>query len=115
MSTARMTERMSSKPTPISGAVDRVIGSLGLTERYYGWLMVSHWADIVGEYYARMSRAFRFDDGTLYVAVEDPSWRQMMALDSEKILKIIHAYPHGQVVKSLHLVHGEKGRRTDAI
>jgi hypothetical protein len=31
-----------------------------------------------------------------------------MALDTEKILKIIHAYPHGRAVKSLRLVHGEK-------
>jgi hypothetical protein len=114
MTTAHMPDRMSSKPSPIGGIVDRIIGSLGLTERYHGWLMVSRWAEIVGEYYARKSRAFRFDDGTLYVAVEDPMWRQMMALDTEKILKIIHAYPHGRVVKSLHLVHGEKGTRIDA-
>jgi len=114
MTTARMSKRMSSRPSPIGGIVDRIIGSLGLTERYHGWLMVSRWAEIVGEYYALKSHAFRFDDGTLYVAVEDPSWRQMMAIDSEKILKIIHAYPHGRAVKALHLVHGEKRKRTDA-
>jgi hypothetical protein len=106
--------RMSSRPASIDGIVDRIIASLGLTERYHVWLMVSRWDEIVGEYYARKSRAFRFDDGTLYVAVEDPMWRQMMALDTEKILQIIHAYPHGRVVKSLHLVHGEKGTRIDA-
>jgi len=114
MTSARMSERMSSRPVPMSGIVDRIIGSLGLTERYHGWLMVSRWSDIVGEYYARKSQAFRFDDGTLYVAVEDAMWRQMMAIDSEKILKIIHAYPHGRAVKSLRLVHGEKRTRTDA-
>ena len=114
MTSAHMSGRMSSRPNPIGAIVDRIIGSLGLTERYYGWLMVSRWADIVGEYYALKSHAFRFDDGTLYVAVEDPTWRQMMAMDTEKILKIIHAYPHGRAVKSLRLVHGEKRTRTDA-
>ena len=114
MTTLRGHERMSSRPTPINGIVERLISSFGLTERYHGWLMVSRWAEIVGEYYARKSRAFRYDDGVLYVAVEDPSWRQMMALDTEKILKIIHACPHGRAVKTLRLVHGEKGIRRDA-
>jgi hypothetical protein len=114
MPSLRAFVRMTSKPAPINGIMDSIVASLGLGERYHGWLMVSRWAEMVGEYYARKSRAFRFEDGTLFVAVEDPSWRQMMALDSEKILKIIHAYPHGRVVKSLHLVHGEKGTRSDA-
>jgi len=91
------------------GIVDRLIASLGLQRNYYGWLVVSQWAEIVGEHYARRSRAFRFDDGILYVAVEDASWRQMLALDSEKVLEIIHGYPHGRVVKELRLVRGEKG------
>ncbi len=54
-------------------------------------------------------RAIRFQDGTLFVAVDDAGWRQMMAIDSEKILKIIHACPHGRVIKELRLVWGEKG------
>jgi len=111
---ANVPDRMSSKPAPVAGIVDRIIGSLGLTRKYYGWLMVSRWPEIVGEYYARKSRAFRFDDGVLYVAVEDPSWRQQMAMDTEKILRIINSYPHGQVVTGLRLVWGEKGTRVDA-
>jgi len=93
----------------MSGIIDRLVASMGLQRNYYGWLVVSQWADLVGEHYARRSRAFRFDDGVLYVAVEDASWRQMLALDSEKVLKIIHACPHGHVVKELRLVRGEKG------
>ena len=76
-------------------------------------MMVSKWPKIVGEHYSRRSRAFRFADGVLYVAVEDAAWRQQMAMDTEKILKIIHAYPNGRVVKSLRLVRGEKRTPTD--
>jgi predicted nucleic acid-binding Zn ribbon protein len=94
--------------------VDHLITSLGLAQRYYGWLMVSKWPEIVGEYYALKSRAFRFDEGTLYVAVEDSSWRQQMAMDTEKILNIIHNCPHGQVVKDLRLVMGDKRTHSDA-
>jgi len=103
--------RLRNKPAPVAGIVDRVIGSLGLAQGYYGWLIVSQWPEIVGEYYADRSRAFRFDDGELQVAVEDPVWRQQMAMDTEKILEIIHARPYGRVVKKLRLVRGEKGTR----
>lgn len=94
--------------------MDGIVASLGLTQQYHGWRMVSEWAEIVGEYYARRSRAFKFSEGVLYVAVEDAGWRQQMAMDTEKILKIIHAYPNGRVVKSLRLVRGEKRTATDA-
>jgi hypothetical protein len=97
------------RPTPVAGIVEGLIGSLGLSGRYYGWLIVSHWAEIVGEYYARHSRAFKFEDGTLYVAVTEDGWRQQIALDNNKILAIIHARPHGRVVRDLRLVRGEKG------
>jgi hypothetical protein len=101
------------KLTPTAGIVDRIIGSLGLTRQYYGWQMVSQWPEIVGEFYALKTRAFRFDDGILYVAVEDASWRQQLSLDTRKILDLIHSFPHGDVVTDLRLVMGEKGTRTD--
>lgn len=98
-----------SRPVAISGVVGRLVESLGLARNYYGWLIVSKWPELVGEHYARKSRAFRFEDGVIFVAVEDASWRQMMALDSEKILNIIRSQPHGHAVKELRLVRGEKG------
>jgi len=105
--------RASSRPAHAAGIVDHIVTSLGLADRYYGWLIVSKWPEIVGEYYARKSHAIRYDEGMLYVAVEDSSWRQQMAMDAEKILKIIHSYPHGQVVENLRLVMGEKRMHTD--
>ena len=93
----------------MGGVVERLVASLGLKRNYYGWWVVSHWDEIVGEHYARKSRALRFDDGVLYVAVEDASWRQMLALDTDKVLKIIRRYPNGNVVRELRLVSGQKG------
>ena len=106
-------DRNRPKLTPAAGIVDSIVGSLGLAQRYYGWMMVSQWPEIVGEYYALKTRAFRFDEGVLYVAVEDASWRQQLALDTRKILDIIHSFPHGDVVTDLRLVMGEKRTRTD--
>ncbi len=101
--------RSRTRPTQIGGVVDRIIGSLGLSARYYGWLVVSKWPEIVGEYYAMKTRAIRFHEGVLYVAVADASWRQMLAMDTEKVLSAIHEYPFGRAVRELRLVWGEKG------
>jgi Dna[CI] antecedent DciA-like protein len=109
MNARYQSEKSRANPVAVSGVVGRVIESLGLTRNYYGWLMVSKWPEIVGEHYDRKSRAFRFEDGVIFVAVEDASWRQMMALDSEKILNLIRSQPHGRVVKELRLVAGKKG------
>ncbi len=109
MNARNQSERSRVKPVAVAGVVSQVIDSLGLTRNYYGWLIVSKWSEIVGEHYARKSRAFRFEDGVIHVAVEDASWRQMMALDSEKILNIIRSQSHGRVVKELRLVAGKKG------
>jgi len=107
-------QRVDSKPAPVAGIMDRLVASLGLSRQYYGWQMVTRWSEIVGEHNARNSKAIRFDDGVLYVAVEDPAQRQEIAMLADEILKTIHRYPHGRVVKNLRLVRGEKGTRANA-
>ena len=97
------------KPTPVSGVVASVIKSLGLTTKYNGWQVVIHWPEIVGEHIAQVSRAFRFDEGVLYVAVKDASWRQNLSMEIENILAKIRSYPYGRAVKQIRLVSGEKG------
>jgi predicted nucleic acid-binding Zn ribbon protein len=85
------------------------MASLGLTGRYYGWLMVARWPQIVGDSIARNARAIGFEDGVLTLAVPSDTWRQELQLQSEAILREIHAVPGGRVVKRLRLVRGEKG------
>ena len=114
MNASEPTARMKAQPAAMAGIVDRIISSMGLSRGYYGWLIVSRWSEIVGEHYARHSRAIRFDDGVLHVAVENASWRQQMSLDTENILQIIHSYPYGRVVKSLRLVRGERRTHSNA-
>lgn len=103
--------RAGSKPQSIGTLVDQIISRFGLASDYYGWRIVSQWPEIVGEHYARRSRAFRFDSGTVYVAVPDASWRQMMSMDTPKILEIIHRLPYGSAVKQLRLVWGDRSSK----
>ncbi len=99
------------QPKRIGGIVDKIVSSLGISKSYYGWSFVSTWAEIVGENIANVSSAIRFEDGTLFVAVADDTWRQELSMERENILEKIHALPHGRVVKRIQLVRGEKGNQ----
>lgn len=97
-------------PQPIGGAVEAVMGMLGLSRRYHGWVVMHRWPEIVGDYLAARSSACRFDDGTLYVAVDNAVLRQEMDMQKDELLRKIHALPGGRVVQRLRLVGSRKGR-----
>ena len=96
-------------PQPVGGVIEKVVKSLGISRSYHGWLVVSKWPEIVGERVAARSRALRYSEGTLQVAVPDDTWRQELSMEREAILRKIHGYPFGRVVKELRFVQGEKG------
>jgi len=93
----------------LSGALDAVVKSLGLSKKYYGWLVVSNWPIIAGEQVAKVSKATRFNEGVLYIAVEDSAWRQELSMQSESIMESIRRQPYGKDVNQLRFDTGEKG------
>ncbi|MDF1543865.1 MAG: DUF721 domain-containing protein [bacterium] len=99
------------QPKPISTIVDKIVRSLGISGRYYGWSFVTAWPEIAGENIARISKAIKFEDGTLFIAVADDTWRQELSMGKESILEKIHALPHGRVIKKIQLVAGKKGNQ----
>jgi predicted nucleic acid-binding Zn ribbon protein len=94
---------------PIGGVIEQVIGRLGYLKNYHGWQVVSQWPEIVGEHYARHCRAFRFEDGVVFVAVNDDIWRQRLSLESDIIIEKIRGFAFGKSVRKLRLVRQEKG------
>ncbi len=98
------------RPEAISSVLTGVLRSLGLTEQYNGWLVVERWPEIVGDAIARVSQALRFEDGVLYVAVNDAAWRQELAMKQEALLEKIKSLPYGRAIDQIRLVRGEKGK-----
>ena len=97
------------KPQAISSVLDRTMRALGLSKKFDGWQVVTHWADIVGERVADKATAVRYEDGTLYVSVADDVWRQQLSMEIESILKDVHALPFGRAVQQIRLQRGNKG------
>ena len=90
-------------PKPIAGLIDKVINSTSRAKDYHGWRIVVLWQEIVGETLATKSRAVDFMDGVLIVEVEDSAWRQEISMQTGSIMKRIHEYPFGRVVKRIRL------------
>ena len=101
--------RSRGQPTHMSGVLGQVIGALGLTNSYNGWLVVTRWSSIVGRSIAKEAKAVRYEDGCLYVAVADAAWRQELAMRLDELLEEIHSFPYGRSVKQIRLVQGTKG------
>jgi len=102
-------KRRSRHPKPISGIVDSLMRSLGLSRTYDGWQAVANWPEIVGDTIAGISRAVRYEQGVLYVAVEKDVWRQELTMRTETILKKIQSMPYGRAVEKIQLIRGGKG------
>lgn len=100
-----------SSPKPIAGAIGRVLSGLGLKRRFDGWMAVQEWPQIVGEAIAEHAQAIRWDDGVLFVAVPDDTWRQQLSMQLEGILQKLHLQPYGRAVKKIRLEKGNKRNR----
>ncbi len=94
----------------MSSVLSGVLHSLGLAEQFNGWLVVDRWPEIVGPAIAHVSRAIKYEDSVLYVAVDDSAWRQELAMKQESLLEKIKSFPYGHTVKQIRLVRGEKGK-----
>lgn len=105
---------MVAEPTRLGQLIDQVISSLGLSDKYHGWRIVSRWPDIVGPEVARQARAVRFSDGILTVVVEKDAWRQELEMQLEVILQKIRSYAGGRAVKKIVLRAGSPTENENA-
>lgn len=102
-------EWSSKRPKQFSGVLGKVISSLGLSNNYNGWLVVSRWDEIVGPAIGHKAKAVGYEDGYLFVAVHDAAWRQELAMRHDELLGKIHNLPYGRSVRQIRLVQGTKG------
>ena len=86
-----------------------MIGSLGLTSKYNGWLVVTGWNEIVGPAVSSKAKAVGYEDECIIVAVRDAAWRQELAMSQDELLEKIHSFPYGRGVKRIRLVQDAKG------
>ncbi len=104
---------MGNTPARLDGVLHKLMSSMGLARRWYGWQVVVTWPEIVGPQLAEVSRALRFAEGVLTVVVEKDVWRQELEMQMDDILARVHEHPGGKVVDRIVLKAGSMRKESD--
>lgn len=97
---------MKKEPARLRNVMSQLIAGLGLQEKFNGWRIVEDWPQVVGPEIARQTRAVKFSEGVLTIAVEKDSWRQELEMQKELLMRKIHELPGGKSVKKIVLRGG---------
>lgn len=104
-----MVRAKNKRPQPVGSIVEALLGRLGLGEQYHGWLVVNQWPEIAGDDLARRASAYKFADGTLYLAIEDDAWRHSLFMEREHLLARIRSHRYGGAVRQIRITRNRKG------
>ena len=66
-----------------------------------GWHAVSLWEEIAGEKVASHTRAVRFQQGTLVIEVDNPSWMNELSYIKHHLIEEINKQLEKPVVKGI--------------
>ena len=75
---------------PVSGALSRLFGRLGLERGLLGWRAVSEWPELVGTRVASHARAVGFRDGLLHVEVDGSAWLHELGILKRQLVRTLN-------------------------
>lgn len=79
------------QPQAVGDLVSGFLRRSGLSEKVEAASVIPRWEEIVGPQIARVTRAVRVSDGTLFVAVRSSSWMSELNLMKSDLLRRINA------------------------
>lgn len=85
-------------PQPVSGILEQVLESCGLSDRLKERSLLLEWSDVVGPEIAAHSRAVDIRDGELIIDADHGAWKQELSMLIPRIIeKFNEAYGAGAV------------------
>jgi predicted nucleic acid-binding Zn ribbon protein len=85
----------------VGGALDELIGGLGIKNKLQEYDAVVFWETVVGERIAEMTTAVKITQGTLFVRVKTSTWRNELALRKTQIKDKLNEYIGNEIVKDI--------------
>ena len=79
-----------SKPSPLGDLIRVQLAGLGIARRIKEAGIAPEWPNLVGPEIAAHTEVSKLHAGTLFVAVEDPAWRQELIFQKEMIRQKIN-------------------------
>ena len=89
---------------PVSGAISRLFGRLGLERGLLGWRAVDEWPRLVGTRVARHTHAISFRDGRLHVEVEGSAWMHELGFLKRDLVRTINQHLGSECVKDVRFI-----------
>ena len=86
---------------PVSGALSRLVGRLGLEQDLLGWRAVKEWPELVGARVARHTRAVGFREGALHVEVEGSAWMHELGFLKRELVRKINRHLGSECVRDV--------------
>ena len=83
--------RSLAKPVSIATVLRERIAALGIGRLLQEASVEARWAELVGPEIAAHTRTIKVDEGRLFVAVDEPAWRQELMYQKEAILERLNS------------------------
>ena len=74
---------------------------LGITKTLRQYDVITSWQEIVGDQIAKVAKAERMENGTLFVSVASAPWRAELTMKRQEIIGKINAAMGGKVVREI--------------
>jgi predicted nucleic acid-binding Zn ribbon protein len=94
---------------PVSGALSRLFGRLGIERGLLGWQAVEKWPGLVGPRIARHTHAVAFRDGVLQVEVEGSAWMHELTILRRDLVRAINRSLGSECVKDVRFLVSRGG------
>ena len=89
------------KAQPIGNVFAKLFRDLGIDKAIQQNMAVNRWAEVVGERIAEISEAEKIENGTLYVKVSSPVWRNELAFMKNNLIKNMNTALEKNIVKDI--------------
>ena len=90
-----------SVPESFGQALGTLVRQLGITKTLRQYDVIMSWDAIVGEKIAKVAKAQRMENGTLFVSVASAPWRAELTIMRREIIEKINAAMGNKIVKDI--------------
>ena len=77
-------------PKQIGGIIQKTLVRLGLWDSVQEERLLTDWENLVGDKIARYTKPVNFQDGELWLIVEDPVWRTQIFNIKEALISMLN-------------------------
>jgi predicted nucleic acid-binding Zn ribbon protein len=96
-----MVRLMQARPKPIGNSLKAILNDYGLMPRLKQFEIINAWSSIVGDQIMKVTKAEKVEQGTLFIRVTKPVWRNELIFLKKEIITKINKMMSEEIVKEI--------------